>query len=142
MNKQLMMDILQAIKNKDPRTEYIDDANMVGFIEKGELRYGQIRSHMQYAREQYWIESLESEDFRDQFVAATKLTLRGEQMLNELNNETQREKITKEYGKIHPIDNFDICPPRIINGKFYLIIGHVTKKEKDRKTIQHIASNN
>ena len=138
MDMQLMMDILKAIKDKDPSAEYIDDANMVRYIEDGELRYGQIRSHMQYAREQCWIESLESEDFRDQFVAATKLTLRGEQTLIELNNESQRIKITKEYGKIHSIDNFDICPPKTKNGKFYLIIGHVTKDEKHRKTIRHI----
>ena len=87
MDKRLMIAILQVVK--DSKEDYVETPMIQNRIEKGDLLFDKIECHMRKALEDKWVISVDGHSFHDQAIMVTRLTSRGERVLEELKNELE-----------------------------------------------------
>lgn len=85
MDKRLMIAILQVVRVS--QEEYVDAPMIQRQIEGGEVLFEKIECHLRKALSEKWVISVEGHSFHDQAILVTRLTSRGERVLEELKRE-------------------------------------------------------
>ena len=85
MDKRLMIAILQVVK--DSQGEYVDAPMIQIQIERGEVLFEKIECHLRKALNEKLVMSVEGHSFHDLAIMVTRLTCRGERVLEELKRE-------------------------------------------------------
>lgn len=86
MDKRLMIAILQVVR--DSEEEYVDTPMIQKQTEKGEVVFEKIEDHLRKALREKWVIRVEGHNFHDLAIMVTRLTSRGERVLEELKGES------------------------------------------------------
>lgn len=86
MDKRLMIAILQVVR--DSQEEYVDTPMIRKQTEKGEVPFEKIENHLRKALMEKWVIGVKGHSLHDLAIMVTRLTSRGERVLEELKGES------------------------------------------------------